>query len=72
MYNKTGSKLQFFHKGDIIMTYSQIFKEIYRENKRFIRAYMTVCLIFSILAFGSWNPAFAGSSFTTAEKRWRL
>lgn len=67
MYNKTGCKPPFFHKGDIIMTYSQIFKEIYRENKRFIRAYVTACLIFSILAFGSWNPAFAGSSFTTAE-----
>lgn len=49
------------------MTYSQIFKEIYYENKKFIRAYVTICLVFSILAFGDGNLAFASNGFTTVE-----
>ncbi|MGN0431947.1 MAG: DUF4126 domain-containing protein [Lachnospiraceae bacterium] len=49
------------------MTYSQIFKEIYYENKKFIRAYVAICLAFSILAFASGNLAFASNSFTTVE-----
>lgn len=49
------------------MTYSQIFKEIYFENKKFIRAYVAICLVFSILAFGSGTLAFASNSFTTVE-----
>lgn len=49
------------------MTYSQIFKEIYFENKKFIRAYVTIFLVFSILAFGSGNLAFASNDFTPVE-----
>lgn len=41
------------------MTYSEIFKEIYYNNKKFIRAYTTICLVFSIFAFGSGNLVFA-------------
>lgn len=49
------------------MTYSQIFKEIYYENKKFLRAYVTICLVFSILAFGSGSLVFASNNFTTSE-----
>lgn len=49
------------------MTYSEIFKELYYENKKFFRMYVTICLIFSIFAFGNNNFAFASNGFTTVE-----
>ena len=49
------------------MTYFQIFSEIYKKKKKFIVAYVTFCLLFSILAFGNGNSAFATESFTNAE-----
>jgi len=49
------------------MTYFQIFGEIYQKKKKFIVAYVTFCLLFSILAFGNGNNAFAASEFTSAE-----
>ena len=49
------------------MTYSQIFKEIYSENKKFMRAYITFCLVISIFAFGTGNLTFASQSYSTTE-----
>lgn len=49
------------------MTYSQIFKELYYKNKKSIYIYVTVCLVFSIFAFGNGNLVFASDSFTTPE-----
>lgn len=49
------------------MTYSQIFDEIYSENKKKILSYITICLLFSVFAFGTGNMAFASSDFTTSE-----
>ena len=50
-----------------MMTYSQIFSEIFSKNKRKFLAYITLCLFFSVFAFGSGKMAFASSDFTTAE-----
>ena len=49
------------------MTYFQIFGDIYQKKKNFIVAYVTFCLLFSILAFGNGNTVFATESFTNAE-----
>lgn len=49
------------------MTYLQIFGEIYQKKKRFILAYVTFCLIFSIFAFGNGYSVFAGGDFTTTQ-----
>ena len=49
------------------MTYLQIFSEIYRKKKRFILAYVTFCLIFSIFAFGNGYSVFADSDITTTQ-----
>ncbi len=49
------------------MTYPQIFKEIYYNNKKFILTYITICLIFSVLAFGNGNTAFATATYTTTD-----
>ncbi|MBQ8040495.1 MAG: DUF4126 domain-containing protein [Lachnospiraceae bacterium] len=49
------------------MTYSQIFEEIYYKNKKFILTCITICLVFSILAFGNGNQSLASSTFNTTE-----
>lgn len=49
------------------MTYTQIFDEIYRKNKKFIIAYITLSLLFSIFSFGNGNQAFASSDVSTQE-----
>lgn len=42
------------------MTYSHIFTELYRKKKKHIFIYITLCLLFSIFAFGNGNAVFAG------------
>lgn len=49
------------------MTYSQIFYKLYKKNKKLIVTYVTLSLLFSILAFGNGNTAFASVEFTTSE-----
>lgn len=49
------------------MSYAQIFGEIYRKNKKWIITYVTICLVFSIFAFGNGTLSFADNSFTTTE-----
>lgn len=49
------------------MTYREIFKNIYYENKKFIRVYIALCLIFSIFFFGSSRIAFAGQNYNATE-----
>lgn len=49
------------------MIYPQIFKEIYHDNKKFILSYITICLIFSVLAFGNGSTAAATATYTTSE-----
>lgn len=49
------------------MTHSEIFKEIYSNHKRFIIVYVTICLIFSIFAFGNGNLVYASNGYNTTE-----
>lgn len=42
------------------MTYSQMIKEIYRENRKWIRLYAVFCLVFSVFAFGGTSVSYAG------------
>lgn len=49
------------------MTYTAIFKEIYYNNRKFIRTYLTICLVFSMLAFGNGGVSQAGSDITSTE-----
>ena len=49
------------------MTYSQIFMELYRKRKMQIFAYITFCLLFSILAFGNEIAVFAAGEITSAQ-----
>ena len=49
------------------MTYSAIFKEMYFNNKKFIRACLTFCLTFSVLAFGGSLYAHANGTYTGTE-----
>lgn len=49
------------------MTYTQIFDEIYRKNKKFIIAYITLSLLFSIFSFGNGEQVLADNGFTTQE-----
>jgi len=54
-------------KGDTLMTYAAIFKEMYYNNKKFIRACLTFCLVFSVLAFGNSLYASASGDYTGTE-----
>lgn len=49
------------------MTYLEILKEIYYENKKSILAYLTVCLVFSIFMFGAVNFVHADNSYSTEQ-----
>lgn len=49
------------------MTYSQIFKNIYYDNKRLLRVYLTIALVASVFLFGSTEMLFASQEFTTEE-----
>lgn len=42
------------------MTYLQMIKEIYRENRKWLRFYVVFCLMFSVFAFGSGSLSYAG------------
>ncbi|MBR5596116.1 MAG: hypothetical protein IKW30_01755 [Lachnospiraceae bacterium] len=48
------------------MAYSEIFTEIYTENKKEIRIYIMFALAFSILAFSSGNVVYATATLGTA------
>lgn len=49
------------------MTYTQILKEIYLENKKWIYIYLTICLVFSMLAFGNVNISHAADAVTATD-----
>lgn len=49
------------------MTYAAIFKEMYFNHKKFIRACLTFCITFSVFAFGSSLYASAGETYTGTE-----
>ena len=49
------------------MTYTQMIKEIYFENKKWIYTYLTICLVFSMLAFGNSNMSSAADAVTATE-----
>jgi len=49
------------------MTYLQAFKDLYKENKKWICFCLTVCLTFSMLAFGNANLSRASEAITVTE-----
>ncbi len=49
------------------MTYSQIFKNIYHDNKKLLRIYLTICVVASVFFFGTTEVLFATEDFTTSE-----
>lgn len=49
----------FGKAGKKRMTYLQMIKEIYNENKKLLRLYVVFCLMFSVLAFGSGSLVYA-------------
>ena len=51
----------------IEMTYREIFREIYHDNRRFIRTYVILCLVISMLAFGGVSRVQAGDTPAAQE-----
>ena len=49
------------------MTYREIFREIYHDNRRFIRTYVILCLVISMLAFGGVSRVQAGDTPAAQE-----
>ncbi len=49
------------------MRYTDVFKEIYRDNKKWIYFYLTLCLTFSMLAFGNPYLVQATEAITVTE-----
>ena len=49
------------------MTYSQIFKNVYYDNKKLLRIYLTICVVASVFFFGTTKVLFATEDFTTSE-----
>ena len=49
------------------MTYSHIFKNVYYDNKKLLRIYLTICVVASVFFFGTTEVLFATEDFTTSE-----
>jgi len=49
------------------MTYKQAFQEFYYENKRFILFCVSICLVFSMLAYGKAHLTRASETVTMTE-----
>lgn len=49
------------------MSYLEILKEIYYENKKSILTYLTLCLVFSIFMFGAASFVRADNSYSTEQ-----